>query len=172
MLFKKFIQDCSGGPVAKTLPFQCKRPGFNPWSGNQIPQPASQCMSSVVSDSPRLHGLQPPPGSSVHGIFQARILKWVAIFYSRGSCQHKDQTCVSFISCTGRWVLYQLKHPACRNENRPKILCVATKTWYRQINKETTTITTKMYIWQITSLTLGAINVYYFKKVYIINHLE
>ena len=24
-----------------------------------------------------------PPGSSVHGIFQARILEWVAIFYSR-----------------------------------------------------------------------------------------
>ena len=27
------------------------------------------------------------PGSSVHGIFQARILKCVAIFYSRGSSQ-------------------------------------------------------------------------------------
>ena len=26
-----------------------------------------------------------PPVSSVHGIFQARILEWVAIFYSRGS---------------------------------------------------------------------------------------
>ena len=26
-----------------------------------------------------------PPGSSVHGIFQARILAWVAIFFSRGS---------------------------------------------------------------------------------------
>ena len=26
-----------------------------------------------------------PPGSSVHGILQARILKWVAIFFSRGS---------------------------------------------------------------------------------------
>ena len=28
-----------------------------------------------------------PPGSSVHGIFQVRILEWVAIFYSRGSSQ-------------------------------------------------------------------------------------
>ena len=27
----------------------------------------------------------PPPGSFVHGIFQARILEWVAISYSRGS---------------------------------------------------------------------------------------
>ena len=27
------------------------------------------------------------PGSSVHGIFQAKILEWVAVFYSRGSSQ-------------------------------------------------------------------------------------
>ena len=31
-----------------------------------------------------------PPGSSVHGIFQARILKWVAISFSRGSSQPRD----------------------------------------------------------------------------------
>ena len=35
-----------------------------------------------------------PPGSSVHGIFQARILEWVAISYSRGSSRPRDQTCV------------------------------------------------------------------------------
>ena len=34
------------------------------------------------------------PGSSVHGISQARILQWVAISSARGSCQVKDQTCV------------------------------------------------------------------------------
>jgi len=39
---------------------------------------------SVVSDSSRPHGLL-PPSSSVHGIFQARILEWVAISSSRGS---------------------------------------------------------------------------------------
>ena len=33
-----------------------------------------------------------PPGSSVHGIFQARILEWVAISYSRGSSLSRDQT--------------------------------------------------------------------------------
>ena len=32
------------------------------------------------------------PGSSVHGISQARILKWVAISFSRGSSQPRDQT--------------------------------------------------------------------------------
>ena len=32
-----------------------------------------------------------PPGSSVHGILQARILEWVAISFSRGSSQPRDQ---------------------------------------------------------------------------------
>ena len=36
-----------------------------------------------------------PPGSLVHGIFQARILEWVAIFFSRESSWHRDQICVS-----------------------------------------------------------------------------
>ena len=36
-----------------------------------------------------------PPDSSVHGIFQARILEWVAIPFSRGSSRPRDQTCVS-----------------------------------------------------------------------------
>ena len=46
------------------------------------------------------------PGSSVHWIFQARRLEWVAISYSRGSSQHRDWTCVSFISCISRQILY------------------------------------------------------------------
>ena len=36
-----------------------------------------------------------PPGSSVHGISQARILEGVAISSSRGSSRCKDRTCVS-----------------------------------------------------------------------------
>ena len=39
-----------------------------------------------------------PPGSSVHGILQARILEWVAIPFSRGSSQPKDQTQVSCLA--------------------------------------------------------------------------
>ena len=46
------------------------------------------------------------PGSSVHGIFQTRILKWVAISYSRGSLQSRDRTCISCIFCIGRWILH------------------------------------------------------------------
>ena len=45
------------------------------------------------------------PDSSVHGIFQARILEWVAISYSRGSSKPRDRTHISFVSCSGRWVL-------------------------------------------------------------------
>ena len=40
------------------------------------------------------------PGSSVHGILQARTLEWVAIPFSVGYSQSKDQTQVSYI--TGR----------------------------------------------------------------------
>ena len=37
------------------------------------------------------------PGSSVHGIFQARVLEWIAISFSKGSSQPRDRTRVSRI---------------------------------------------------------------------------
>ena len=40
-----------------------------------------------------------PPGSSVNGIVQARILEWVTIPFSRGSSLPRDQTQVSCIAC-------------------------------------------------------------------------
>ena len=56
------------------------------WSGLPFPSPMHESerwkwSHSVVSDSQRFHGLK-PPGSPVHGIFQARILEWVAIAFS------------------------------------------------------------------------------------------
>ena len=36
-----------------------------------------------------------PPGSSIHGIFQARVLEWVAIYFSGGSSRPRDRTWVS-----------------------------------------------------------------------------
>ena len=39
-----------------------------------------------------------PPGSSVHGIFQARAPEWVAISYSKGSSQPRDRTSMSLAS--------------------------------------------------------------------------
>ena len=128
------------------------------WRGLPFPSPMHesekwQWSRSVVSDSYRLHGLQPtrllrpwdfpgkstgvgchcllrvrfyctvrwishggdggvvtqscttlcnptdcsPPGSSVHGILQTRILEWVAISFSKGSSQPTDQILISCI---------------------------------------------------------------------------
>ena len=46
------------------------------------------------------------PGSSVCGIFQTRVLEWVAMPSSRGSSRLRDGTQVSHVSCIGRRVLY------------------------------------------------------------------
>ena len=54
----------------------------------------------------RPYGLYSLPGSSVHGILQARILEWVTMPSSRGSSQSRDQTLVSYVSCIDRRVLY------------------------------------------------------------------
>ena len=48
-----------------------------------------------------------PPGSSVHEISQARILEWVAIPFSRGSSQHRDQN-LGLPQC--RQILSHLSH--------------------------------------------------------------
>ena len=68
---------------------------------------------SVVSNSatPRTAGIlcrgSEPPGSCVHGTLQARILRWAAMSFSKGSSRPKDRTSVSRI---GRQTLYHLSH--------------------------------------------------------------
>ena len=47
-----------------------------------------------------------PPGSSAHGILQARRLEWVAISSSRGCSWSRDWNCISYISCISRQILY------------------------------------------------------------------
>ena len=77
------------------------------WKTQQWPQWQSQWKwsRSVVSDSLRPRELHSPPGSSVHGILQARILEWVAISFSRGSSWPRDRTQVSQIAgrCFNLW---------------------------------------------------------------------
>ena len=51
-----------------------------------------------------------PPGSSVHGTLQARILEWVAISFSRRSSQPRDQTCIPYVSGIGRQVHFHWRH--------------------------------------------------------------
>ena len=65
--------------------YRCK----NSQQNTSKPTPTKHCESesvshSIVSDSLRPHGCS-PPGSSVHGNLQARILEWVAITFFRGS---------------------------------------------------------------------------------------
>ena len=64
------------------------------------------CVCSVVSNSLQSCGLYSLPVSSVHGIFQTRILEWVAIFFSRESSQPMDWTHISCIFCIGRQIPY------------------------------------------------------------------
>ena len=64
---------------------------------------------SVMSDF-EIPWTDAPPGSSLHGILQARVLEWAAISSSRGSSHPRDQMHVSCISCLGRQILYHLRH--------------------------------------------------------------
>ena len=54
------------------------------------------------------------PGSSVLGIFQARLLKWVAISFSRGSFIPRDQTQVCYIA--GRFFTVWATGEACMSQ--------------------------------------------------------
>ena len=59
-----------------------------------------------------------PPGSSVHGILQARILEWVDIPFSRGSSWSRDRTWIS-LHC--RQILYHVSHQGCPLTRSPKL---------------------------------------------------
>ena len=63
------------------------------------------CCSLVTKSRPTLCNAMDcsPPGSSVHGILQARILEWIAISFSRGSSWPMEPTRVS---CICRQILY------------------------------------------------------------------
>ena len=47
-----------------------------------------------------------PLGFSVHGILQAKILEWVTMPFPRGSSQARDETHISYVSCTGKQIIY------------------------------------------------------------------
>ena len=70
-------------------------PPGNPWQSLSLSLSLSR--RSVVSDSCNPVDYS-SPDSSVHGILQARILEWVAIFFSRGSSQPRNRTQVSCIA--------------------------------------------------------------------------
>ena len=97
------------------------------WSGHFQAQNQTPDILSIVLVAQSCPTLCNPmdcsaPGSSVHGIPQARILEWVAMPFSRGSSQPKDQTWVSciagrFFTIWATWyqnilpTLWPLHHP-------------------------------------------------------------
>ena len=69
------------------------------WVKKVLLQFMSECFSySLMSNSLWHHGDCSPPGSSVNGILQARILEWVAIPFSGVSSRPRDWTRVSHIA--------------------------------------------------------------------------
>ena len=65
------------------------------WDRNRMNEVAQSCPTLCNAMDYSL------PGSSVHGIFQAIVLEWIAISFSRGSSQPRAQTQVSCI--VDRW---------------------------------------------------------------------
>ena len=84
----------------------CILPGWGAEGGSKFSVTLC-CGSSLIAQScPTLCDPMDcsPPGSSVHGISQARILKWVAIFYSGGSPPTTQVSTQNFLHWL--WVLY------------------------------------------------------------------
>ena len=72
-----------------------------------------------------------PPGSSVHGILQARILEWVAMPSSRGSSRPGDQTWfLQLLNC--RQILYHwaIKEPPVKRGEWKELTLGSTNFWY------------------------------------------
>ena len=66
------------------------------WVGTKSPQ---SCLTLCDPMDGRLP-------DSIHGIFQAGMLEWIAMSFSRGSSQPRDQTYISCIFCIGKRILY------------------------------------------------------------------
>ena len=80
-------------------PSACGRPILLPCGGQALwaRDLETESESEVAQSCPTLCDPIDLPGSSVHGIFQAIVLEWVAISFSRGSSQPRAQTQVAHI---------------------------------------------------------------------------
>ena len=95
------------------------------------------------------------PGSSVHGISQARISEWVAISFSRGSSTPRDRTCL--LHC--KQILYHLSH-----QGSPHLFLMLN-------NIPMSGYTTRLFIYSPTERHLGCfhllvIMISYYKHLY------
>ena len=94
-------KECCGGWAVPTWGWN----GETVVSASSVCHPCHACVLSHVQLLCKPMDCS-PPGSSIRGIFSARILEWVAISYSRGSSQPWDQSLISCISC--RQLFYYL----------------------------------------------------------------
>ena len=65
-----------------------------------------QCGAKSLKSCPTLCYPMDCSPPSFHGVFQARILEWVTISFSRGSSRPRNQIHISYISCIGRRVFF------------------------------------------------------------------
>ena len=86
--------DCDEGHF-EWVALHCFGCSINTWWKISVPFFLSCVWVLVTQSCPALCDPKDcsPPGSSVHGIFQARMLEWVAIFFSRGTSWPRDRTC-------------------------------------------------------------------------------
>ena len=77
------------------------------WEAHRM-APAAESHQSCLTLCDRIDGS--PPGSSVPGILQARILERVAMRSLRGSSRPRGGTLISYVSCIGKQVLYHMHH--------------------------------------------------------------
>ena len=104
-------QTCAEGPRAPATCKESHSTRLVPWLGTveyhelccakkwSLHGSVIVCVCSLSQWCPTVWG---PPHASVRGVFQARVLEWVALSFSRGSSWPRDGTGISCISCLDR----------------------------------------------------------------------
>ena len=96
-----------------------------------------------------------PPGSSAHGVIQARILEWVTKPSSRGSSWPRDQTHFSYVFCIGRQVLYPSRLLGSPRSvylfvnNRNIVLDFYINSWLRSVGQR---VSNMMLVWGVIAI--------------------
>ena len=103
------------------------------------------------------------PGSSIHGIFQARILEWVAVSFSMGSSQPRDWTQVSHIAGWFFTVWTTSKAPNFAKRSQIQgILCWMDKGKHK----------TAKLVWRFKMLKYFSYFLSFLKKIWIVHYTE